>query len=55
MRNLMSYGIALAIILVVALWMSTGTFVQGGRGPGAEEGAHAAGRAQAQPTEQQRQ
>ncbi|MCB1516082.1 MAG: efflux RND transporter periplasmic adaptor subunit [Hyphomicrobiaceae bacterium] len=34
MRNLMSYGIALAIILVVALWMSTGTFVQGGRGPG---------------------
>ncbi len=34
MRNWMSYGIALAIIIIVGLWMATGTFVQGGNGPG---------------------
>lgn len=34
MRNWMSYGVALAIIILVGLWMATGTFVQGGKGPG---------------------
>lgn len=34
MRNWMSYGIALVIIIVVGLWMATGVIVQGGNGPG---------------------
>lgn len=34
MRNWMSYGIALVIIILVGLWMATGTFVEGGQGPG---------------------
>lgn len=37
MRNLMSYGLALIIILVVGLWLATGSFVQGGNGPGEGE------------------
>lgn len=34
MRNWMSYGVALVIIILGGLWMATGTFVQGGKGPG---------------------
>ncbi|MEX0627645.1 MAG: efflux RND transporter periplasmic adaptor subunit [Cucumibacter sp.] len=34
MRNLISYGVALVIIIVIALWMSTGTLVRGGQGAG---------------------
>jgi multidrug efflux system membrane fusion protein len=37
MRALYSYGIAGAIILVLAAWLLTGTFVDGGRGPGLGE------------------
>lgn len=33
MRFLKSYGIALAIIIVVGAWMATGVIVQGGKGP----------------------
>lgn len=33
MRFLKSYGVALAIILIVGAWMATGVFVQGGKGP----------------------
>lgn len=39
MRNWMSYGIALVIIIVVGLWMATGVLVQGGQGPGNGETA----------------
>jgi multidrug efflux system membrane fusion protein len=55
MRAIYSYGIAGVIILVIAGWLITGTFVAGGHGPGngerpiisffggsAEEGEHAA-------------
>ncbi len=34
MRAIFSYGIALVIILVLAVWMATGTLVSGGKGPG---------------------
>ena len=34
MRALFSYGIALAIVAVAALWLGAGTFVNGGNGPG---------------------
>ena len=34
MRFLKSYGPALAIIIVISLWMATGTLVRGGVGPG---------------------
>ena len=34
MRALFSYGLALIIILGFGAWLATGTFVQGGRGPG---------------------
>ena len=33
MRALTSYGIALILLVVIGLWMSTGLFVQGGNGP----------------------
>lgn len=39
MRFLRSYGIALALLLVVGAWMIGGTFVQGGNGPGEGERA----------------
>lgn len=34
MRFLRSYGIALAIIIVIAIYMASGTLVRGGQGPG---------------------
>lgn len=37
MRAFMSYGIALVIIVIIAVWMSTGTLVIGGSGPGEGE------------------
>lgn len=37
MRSLISYGIALAIIVVIGLWMVTGTIIQGGQGEGEGE------------------
>lgn len=39
MRNWMSYGIALVIIILGGLWMGTGVLVQGGQGPGNGETA----------------
>lgn len=61
MRAIFSYGAAAVIILLLALWLSTGTFVAGGNGPGKGErplialfeeqdgaaGEHAAGAAHA--------
>ena len=37
MRAIYSYGIALVIVLVLAVWLATGTLVTGGKGPGAGE------------------
>jgi multidrug efflux system membrane fusion protein len=37
MRRFISYGVALAIIVVVAIWMSNGVILQGGQGPGEGE------------------
>jgi len=37
MRAIYSYGAALIIVLVLGLWLGTGTFVQGGQGPGKGE------------------
>jgi len=34
MRAIYSYGIALVIVLVLAVWMASGTLVNGGKGPG---------------------
>ena len=34
MRAIYSYGIALVIVLVLAVWLGTGILVQGGKGPG---------------------
>ncbi|HWA17829.1 MAG TPA: efflux RND transporter periplasmic adaptor subunit [Devosia sp.] len=34
MRAIYSYGIALIIVLGLAVWMATGTLIQGGKGPG---------------------
>jgi multidrug efflux system membrane fusion protein len=34
MRAIYSYGVALVIVLVLAVWMGTGLLVQGGHGPG---------------------
>ena len=34
MRALFSYGAALIIVILVGLWLGTGTLVQGGKGPG---------------------
>ncbi len=39
MRALFSYGLAFVFIVVAAAWLSTGLFVQGGRGPGQGEEA----------------
>ncbi|HQZ12129.1 MAG TPA: efflux RND transporter periplasmic adaptor subunit [Devosia sp.] len=39
MRAIYSYGIAGLIILVIAAWLATGTFVAGGKGPGNGERA----------------
>ena len=37
MRAIYSYGIALVIVLVLAVWLGTGILVQGGKGPGKGE------------------
>jgi multidrug efflux system membrane fusion protein len=37
MRAFYSYGVALLIVLIVAVWMGTGTLVIGGNGPGKGE------------------
>jgi len=37
MRALYSYGAALIIVLVLGVWLGSGTFVQGGNGPGKGE------------------
>ena len=34
MRAIFSYGVALVIVLVIGVWMATGTLVVGGKGPG---------------------
>ena len=34
MRAIYSYGVALVIVLLLAVWMATGTLVNGGHGPG---------------------
>ena len=34
MRAIYSYGVALVIVLVLAVWLATGTLVTGGKGPG---------------------
>ncbi len=34
MRAIYSYGVALIIVLVLAVWLATGTLVTGGKGPG---------------------
>jgi len=37
MRFLKAYGIAVVLLLIVAGWMLSGTFIQGGKGPGLGE------------------
>jgi multidrug efflux system membrane fusion protein len=37
MRALFSYGAALIIVIIVAIWLGTGTLIQGGQGPGRGE------------------
>lgn len=37
MRAIYSYGIALVIVLVLAVWLASGTLVTGGKGPGEGE------------------
>jgi len=37
MRALYSYGAALVIVIIFGVWLGTGTFVQGGQGPGKGE------------------
>ena len=37
MRALFSYGAALVIVIIVGIWLGTGTLVQGGNGPGKGE------------------
>lgn len=39
MRAIYSYGIALVIVIVIAVWMATGNLVIGGKGPGNGEKA----------------
>ena len=34
MRAIYSYGVALVIVLVLAVWLATGTLINGGHGPG---------------------
>ena len=33
MRYIMSYGVALMLLLLIAGWLASGTLIQGGRGP----------------------
>lgn len=37
MRALFSYGAALIIVIIVAVWLGTGTLIRGGQGPGLGE------------------
>jgi multidrug efflux system membrane fusion protein len=37
MRALFSYGAALIIVIIVAVWLGTGTLIKGGQGPGLGE------------------
>ncbi len=37
MRALLSYGIALVILVLAGAWLATGTLVMGGNGPGEGE------------------
>jgi len=37
MRAIYSYGIALVIVLVLAVWLASGTLINGGKGPGEGE------------------
>lgn len=37
MRAYVSYGIALLIVLGLAIWLGTGVLIQGGQGPGKGE------------------
>lgn len=39
MRFLLSYGVAFILIVVIGVWMASGTLVQGGKGPGNGETA----------------
>ncbi|GLQ18092.1 efflux RND transporter periplasmic adaptor subunit [Maritalea porphyrae] len=39
MRFLLSYGVAFLLIVVIGVWMASGTLVQGGKGPGNGETA----------------
>lgn len=39
MRYIMSYGVALALLLLIAGWLASGTLVQGGKGAGNGEAA----------------
>ena len=39
MRYIMSYGVALVLLLLIAGWLASGTLVQGGKGPGNGEQA----------------
>jgi multidrug efflux system membrane fusion protein len=54
MRAIYSYGIALVIVIVIAVWMATGNLVIGGRGPGnGEKAIIAAAQTETVPPEQQ--
>src|SRR6185437_4675503 len=37
MRALLSYGVAFVLLVIIGLWMVTGTLVRGGSGPGQGE------------------
>jgi len=39
MRYIMSYGVALVLILLIAGWLASGTLIEGGKGPGKGETA----------------
>ncbi len=39
MRYIMSYGVAIALMLLIAGWLASGTLVEGGKGPGNGEQA----------------
>ncbi|HHG90535.1 MAG TPA: efflux RND transporter periplasmic adaptor subunit [Devosia sp.] len=39
MRYIMSYGVALVVLLLIAGWLASGTLIQGGNGPGNGEQA----------------
>ena len=38
MRAIYSYGIALVIVLVLGVWLASGTLIRGGNGPGNQGG-----------------